>query len=98
MLSDKKARPFMILRKDITKGENAQTYVLKVLGKGNKIRRIPIKKSALDHYLHYFSANAQGEFLSSTRSGVPMSRGNLYDEVSKLLRKYRGSLISKIII
>ena len=48
---------------------------------------VPIKKSALDHYLHYLSTNAQGEFLSSTRSGAPMSRGNLYDAVSKLSRK-----------
>lgn len=71
---------------DISLSDKKEVYILKVLGKGNKERRVPIDKTLFAPYLDYLSNNRQGEYLSSTRNGSPMQRTNLYVETRKLMR------------
>lgn len=60
-------------------------YFLRVIGKGNKERRVPISKVIFGSYLEYLTTHRRGEFLSSTESGIEMDRTNLYKVVRKKL-------------
>lgn len=73
---------FTDIKEEVAKDEEGkEMYILKVLGKGNKERRVPIVKEKLQTYVEYLSENRRGEYLSSTESGSPMHRVNLYNAV-----------------
>lgn len=73
---------------DIIESKDKKTYFLEVLGKGNKIRRVPISKSIFEPYLVYLRENQIGEYLSSTsRRGLPQNRSNLYTMIKARLKK-----------
>lgn len=63
---------------DITVNKSGLSFVLKVLGKGNKERRVPINKNLFAPYLEFLQNNKMGVYLSSTSSGAPMPRANLH--------------------
>lgn len=73
---------------DIVESKDKKTYFLEVLGKGNKIRRVPISKAIFEPYLVYLKENRIGEYLSSTsRRGLPQNRSNLYTMIKARLKK-----------
>jgi site-specific recombinase XerD len=69
---------------DITLNKSGSSYVLKVLGKGNKERRVPINKKLFEPFLLYLTDNKRGVYLSSTSSGAPMKRSNLHAAIRKI--------------
>lgn len=73
---------------DIVESKDKKTYFLEVLGKGNKIRRVPISKAIFEPYLVYLRENRIGEYLSATsRKGLPQNRSNLYTMIKARLKK-----------
>lgn len=73
---------------DITLSKDGEAYFLNVLGKGNKFRRVPIKKTLFDPYLNYLSTNKISDYLSATHPhGLPQNRSNLYTMVKKRLHE-----------
>jgi len=71
---------------DIVLSKDEKTFTLKVLGKGNKERRVPISRSVFEPYLAYLKEHRIGEYLSATDRGQPQRRQNLYQAIKiKLL-------------
>jgi integrase/recombinase XerD len=71
---------------DIIAGKGDKPYMLKVIGKGNKERRVPISKHIFEPYLIYLKEHRISEYLSATgRTGRPENRSNLYNVMKKKL-------------
>jgi integrase len=74
---------------DIMESEDGRTYVLSVIGKGNKAGRVWISKQIFEPYLMLMRQNKKGDFLSSGLNGAPVTRANLYISVKTALGKIK---------